>query len=259
MEIGMGTMEGKTVIITGGGKGGGIGYGISTAFAKEGANLTITGRNTKKLEDAKAELEALYGIQVLTIQADGGEEEQVKKVIQKTIDRFGAIHVLINNAQNSASGVMLADHTREDFDRAIYSGLYAVFFYMKYAFPYLKETKGSVINFASGAGLFGKPGQSSYAAAKEGIRGLSRVAATEWGPYGINVNMICPLVMTAALEQWKENYPEVYEQTIKGIPLGRFGDAEQDIGRTCVFLASDAALYISGETITMQGGSGLRP
>lgn len=255
----MKTMEGKTVMITGGGKGGGIGYGISTAFAKEGANLVITGRNIKKMEDAKEELERLYGGKVLWIQADGGEEAQVKNVVDKTIAEFGKLHVLINNAQNSASGVMLADHTKEDFDRAIYSGLYAVFFYMKHAYPYLKETKGSVINFASGAGLFGKPGQASYAAAKEGIRGLSRVAATEWGPDGINVNVICPLVMTDALAQWKEAYPAVYEQTIKGIPAGRFGDAEKDIGRTCLFLASEAASYISGETITMQGGSGLRP
>lgn len=255
----MGTMTGKTVIITGGGKGGGIGYGISTAFAKEGANLVITGRNTQKLDNAKEELERLYSIKVLALQADGGEEEQVKNVIDKTIAEFGKIDVLINNAQNSASGVMLADHTKEDFDKAIFSGLYAVFFYMKHAFPYLKETKGSVINFASGAGLFGKPGQSSYAAAKEGIRGLSRVAATEWGPFGINVNIICPLVMTDQLKQWKEAYPDVYEQTIKGIPLGRFGNAETDIGGTCLFLASDAASYISGETITMQGGSGLRP
>lgn len=255
----MGTMQGKTVIITGGGKGGGIGYGISTAFAKEGANLVITGRNTKKLEDAKEELERLYGVRALTVQADGGEEEQVRNVIDKAVEAFGAIHVLINNAQSSASGVMLTDHTKEDFDKAVYSGLYATFFYMKYAFPYLKETKGSVINFASGAGLFGKPGQASYAAAKEGIRGMSRVAATEWGPYGINVNVICPLVMTAALEQWREAYPDVYAQTIKGIPLGRFGDAETDIGGTCLFLASEAAAYITGETITMQGGSGVRP
>lgn len=255
----MGTMQGKTVIITGGGKGGGIGYGISTAFAKEGANLVITGRNTEKLESAKKELEALYKTKVLTVQADGGDEEQVKNTVGKAIAEFGAIHVLINNAQNSASGVMLADHTKEDFDKAIYSGLYAVFFYMKHCYPHLKETKGSVINFASGAGLFGKPGQSSYAAAKEGIRGLSRVAATEWGPDGINVNIVCPLVMTAALEQWKQAYPDVYEQTIKGIPLGRFGDAEKDIGGTCLFLASEAASYISGETFTLQGGSGLRP
>ena len=124
----MGTMQGKTVIITGGGKGGGIGYGISTAFAKEGANLVITGRNTEKLESAKKELEALYKTKVLTVQADGGDEEQVKNTVGKAIAEFGAIHVLINNAQNSASGVMLADHTKEDFDKAIYSGLYAVFF-----------------------------------------------------------------------------------------------------------------------------------
>lgn len=255
----MKTMEGKTVLITGGGKGGGIGYGISTAFAKERANLVITGRNMKKLEDAKEELERLYEIKVLALQADGGEEEQVKHVVDEAIATFGNLHVLINNAQNSASGVMLADHTKEDFDKAIYSGLYAAFFYMKHAFPFLKETKGSVINFASGAGLFGKPGQASYAASKEGIRGLSRVAATEWGPFGINVNVICPLVMTKALEKWKEEYPSVYEKTIQGIPMGRFGDAEKDIGGTCLFLASEAASYISGETITLQGGSGIRP
>lgn len=251
--------EGKVILITGGGKGGGIGYGISTAFAKEGANLVITGRSTGKLEAAKEELERLYGIQVLPVQADGGVEEDVKQVIERTIQTFGRLDALVNNAQNSASGVMLVDHTKEDFDKAIYSGLYATFFYMKYAYPHLKETAGSVVNFASGAGLFGRVAQSSYAAAKEGIRGLTRVAATEWGPEGINCNVICPLVMTEQLAQWKEAYPEAYAKTVQGIPAGRFGDPEKDIGRTCVFLCSEDAKFISGETITMQGGSGLRP
>lgn len=255
----MGKFDGKVVLITGGGKGGGIGYGLSTAFAKEGANLVLTGRSVEKLDAAKEELEKLYSVRVLCCQADGGVETQVKQVIQQTIKTFGRLDALINNAQNSASGVPLAEHTKEQFDQAIYSGLYAVFFYMKYAYPSLRESKGAVVNFASGAGLFGKPGQSSYAAAKEGIRGLTRVAATEWGPDGINCNVICPLVMTAALAKWKEEYPDVYEQTIKGVPAGRFGDPEKDIGRTCVFLCSEDAKYISGETITMQGGSGLRP
>ena len=249
----------KNVTAICGGKGGGIGYGLSTAFAKEGCNLVITGRNTKKLDDAKEELERLYGVKVLACQADGGVEEQVAAVVKQAADTFGRIDFLINNAQNSASGVPLAEHTKEQFDQAIYSGLYAAFFYMKHCYPYLKETKGSVVNFASGAGLFGKPGQSSYAAAKEGIRGMTRVAATEWGPDGINCNLICPLVMTDALKKWREEYPAVYEQTIKGIPAGRFGDPEKDIGRTAVFLCSEDAKYISGETITMQGGSGLRP
>lgn len=251
--------EKKVAIITGGGKGGGIGYGLSTAFAKAGYNLVITGRSEKKMIDAKEELERLYGIQVLTCQADGGVEEQVAGVIAKTAETFGRIDVLINNAQASKSGVMLVDHSKEDFDLAINSGLYAVFFYMKHAYPYLKETQGSVINFASGAGISGRLGQSSYAAAKEGIRGLTRVAANEWGPDNINCNIVCPLVMTDKLKAWREQYPDLYEKTIAAVPMGRFGDPETDIGQVCLFLASPGAKYITGETISLQGGSGMRP
>ncbi len=253
----MGKMEGKVVIITGGGKG--IGFGLSTAFAKEGAKLVLTGRTVATLEGAKKELEEKYGVEVLTVGADGASEEQVQYVVEEAVKKFGKIDVLINNAQTSKSGMMLEQHSKEDFDLAIYSGLYATFFYMKACFPYLKESKGAIINFASGAGLAGRAGQSSYAAAKEGIRGLSRVAATEWGPYGINVNVVCPLAMTPGLEAWRKEYPALYEQTIKGVPLGHFADAEKDIGRVCVFLASEDASYLTGETITLQGGSGLRP
>ena len=259
----MGIFEGKVAIITGGGKAKSIGYGIAVAYAKEGANLVITGRNEQKLLDAKEELEKLYGIKVLAQQADvnpGDEsEETVKRVVQNTIDTFGRIDVLINNAQASASGVPLCDQTKEQFDLGIYSGLYATFYYMRECYPHLKKTEGSVINFASGAGLFGNVGQCSYAAAKEGIRGLSRVAATEWGPYGVRVNVICPLAMTEGLQKFKEEYPDRYEQTIKAVPMGRFADPETDIGRLCIFLSSEDAAYITGETITVQGGSGLRP
>ena len=261
---------GKTAIITGGGKAvlkdgsiGSIGYGIATAYAKEGANLVLTGRNVKKMEDAKEELERLYGISVLTVAADvnaeGDNEASVKNVVDKTIETFGRIDVLINNAQASASGVKLCDHTLEQFNLAIYSGLYSAFLYMRECYPYLKETQGSVINFASGAGLFGNFGQCSYAAAKEGIRGLTRVAANEWGPDNINVNIVCPLAYTAQLEAWKEYQPEAYEKNIHGIPMGRFGDSETDIGRVCVQLASPDFKYMSGETLTLQGGSGQRP
>ena len=145
----------------------------------------ITGRNVKKLEEAKEELEKLYGVKVLPVQADvsvGADNEAVvQNVVKEAVEAFGRIDVLINNAQASASGVTLEDHTTEQFDLAVYSGLYATFYYMKACYPYLKETKGTVINFASGAGLFGNYGQCAYAAAKEGVRGLTRVAATEWG------------------------------------------------------------------------------
>ena len=250
-------LEGNVTIITGGGKG--IGYGLAEAFAREGSNLVITGRTLSRLESAKERLEAAYGVEVLPIVADGADEEAIKNVVTKTIEKFGKITTLINNAQVSKSGLPLVEHTREDIDLAVNSGIYAVFFYMRECYPYLKESKGSVINFASGAGLFGRPGQSSYAAAKEGIRGLSRVAATEWGPDGIRVNVVCPLAMTESLEAWSKEYPELFQKTIQGIPLGRYADPREDIGRVCVFLASEDAGYVTGETITLQGGSGLRP
>ena len=250
-------LNGNVTIITGGGKG--IGFGLAQAFAEEGSNLVITGRTESRLLDAKKRLEDQYGIQVLPIVADGADEAAIKSVVNKTVEKFGKINTLINNAQVSKSGTPLVQHTKEDFDLAIYSGLYAAFFYMRECFPFLKESKGSVINFASGAGLFGKLGQASYAAAKEGIRGMSRVAAAEWGPDGVRVNVVCPLAMTESLQDWKEHYLDLFEKTIQGIPLGRFADPKDDIGRVCVFLASEDAHYVTGETITLQGGSGLRP
>jgi NAD(P)-dependent dehydrogenase (short-subunit alcohol dehydrogenase family) len=266
----MGFLTGKTAIITGGGRAvlrdgscGSIGYGIATAYAKEGANLVITGRNVQKLEDAREELERLYGIRVLPVQADvsagADNEAAVQNVVKQAVDTFGRIDVLINNAQASASGVTLADHTTEQFDLAVYSGLYAAFYYMKACYPYLKETKGTVINFASGAGLFGNFGQCAYAAAKEGIRGLTRVAATEWGPDGINVNIVCPLAWTAQLEKFQQAYPDAFKANVKMPPAGHYGNVETEIGRACVQLASPDFKYMSGETITLEGGMGLRP
>ena len=130
----MSHLKGKTVLLTGGGKAslsdgsaGSIGYGIAIAYAKEGANLVLTGRNIKKLEEAKEELERLYGVQVLILQADitaGSDNAAIaREVVRQAVERFGRIDVLINNAQASASGVSLADHTTEQFDLALYSGL----------------------------------------------------------------------------------------------------------------------------------------
>ena len=266
----MGFLKGKTAIITGAGRAvlsdgkcGSIGYGIATAYAKEGANLVITGRNEQKLLDAKAELEKNYKVKVLTLVADinaGADNESVANmVVAETMKKFGRIDVLINNAQASASGVSIADHTTEQFNLAMYSGLYSAFYYMKACYPHLKETKGTVINFASGAGLFGNKGQASYAAAKEGIRGLSRVAATEWGPDGINVNVICPLAWTSQLEQFEKAYPDAFKANVHMPPMGRFGHSDFDIGRACVQLASPDFKFMSGETLTFEGGMGLRP
>ena len=184
---------------------------------------------------------------MLTVQADvcagGNNEATVANVVKQAVDTFGGIQVLINNAQASASGVPLTEHTTEQFDLAIYSGLYAAFYYMKACYPYLAESHGSVINFASGAGLFGNFGQSAYAAAKEGI----------------NVNVVCPLAWTAKLEQFRDAYPDAFKANVKMPPMGHYGNAETEIGRVCVQLAMPDFKYMSGETLTLEGGMGQRP
>ena len=266
----MGHLTGKTAIITGGGRTvladgrcGSIGYGIATAYAKEGCNLVLTGRDEQKLLDAKEELERLYGIEVLAIAANiksGVDNEAiVDDVIKQTVDKFGRIDVLINNAQASEAGVPLAVHTTDQFDLAIYSGLYAAFYYMKACYPHLVETQGTVINFASSAAMSGGLGQAANGAAKEGIRALSRVAATEWAEDGINVNSICPLAWTVQLEKYSKAYPESFKKNWPTPPMKRFGDPELEIGRVCVQLASPDFKYMSGETVTLEGGMGLRP
>ncbi len=130
---------------------------------------------------------------------------------------------------------------------------------MQPCYPYLAKAKGSVINFASGAGLFGNYGQCAYAAAKEGILGLSRVAANEWAKDGINVNVVSPLAWTAQLENFKIAYPEAFDKNVHTPPMGYFGDPELDIGRVCIQLAHPDLKFMTGETLTLEGGLGLRP
>ncbi len=266
----MGMYTGKTVMITGTGRTvlrdgrcGSIGYGVATAYAKEGANLAITDIDVPRLEAAKEELERLYGIKCLAIEANVGPspdgEANAIAAVKKVVEEYGRIDVLINCAQAATSGIPLAQHSIDQFNVAMCTGLYATFFYMRECYPYLKETKGSVVNFASGAGLFGYAGQASYAAAKEGIRGMSRVAATEWGKDGINVNIVCPLAWTAHLESFQMRYPGEFMANVHMPPMGHYGDPELEIGAALVQITGPAFKYMTGETITLEGGLGQRP
>ena len=252
----MDRLKDKVAIVTGSTSG--IGTGIAKMFGAEGARVVVCGRNEERgaaVVDAIAEAAGTAWFHKLDIT----RPETVDALFADTKEKWGSIDVLVNNAQASASGVTLADHTTDQFDLAIYSGLYATFYYMQACYPYLKETKGSVINFASGAGLFGNFGQCAYAAAKEGIRGMSRVAATEWGPDGINVNVVCPLAWTAALENFQEAYPDAFTANVHMPPMGHYGNVETEIGRVVVQLASPDFKFMSGETLTLEGGMGQRP
>ena len=249
--------HGKVVILTGGGRG--LGVGIARAFSKCGASLVITGRTEAPLMETRDKLTAEFHNEVLAIVADGSNEETVKKTVQTVVEKFGKIDVLINNAQAGIHGLPLEEQTKETFDLAFSTGVYATYYYMKACFPYLKETKGSIINFGSGAGIAGMAGFGSYAPNKEAIRGLTRVAATEWSKYGINSNVICPSVASDGLLQWAKTHQEEYRNILLTTPSERFCDAEIEVGGTCLFLASPAAKSITGRTFDIDGGQNQRP
>lgn len=253
----MGKMDNKVIIVTGGGRN--IGRGISTAFAKEGAKLVITGRTPETLEQASKEMEAEFGTEVLAVPCDNAKEEDIINVVNKTVERFGRIDGIVNNAQTIVSKIHIQDYTMEQFATNFTTGIFAMFLFAKYAFPYLKETKGYIINFASGSGLNGQPDFASYNASKEAVRGFTRTIATEWGQYGISANVLCPVVQTDGMMRWAEKYPERYEALLKEVPMRRFGDAELDIGRVCVFFCSEESKYITGETLCVDGGTVMHP
>jgi NAD(P)-dependent dehydrogenase (short-subunit alcohol dehydrogenase family) len=248
-------LSGKVAIVTGAARG--VGKGMATALIKAGAAVTITDINKELLPKTAEELRA-FG-RCLDLIADGRKDEDVNEAVQRTVKEFGRIDMVINNAQTSVTATPLEDHTIEDVMSAIESGVLASFRYMKAAFPYLKQSQGTVVNFASQAGLIGNAGMVSYNIAKEGIRALTRTAAREWGPHNITVNTIIPGVLTEGGKAFFDANPGHLKNSLAQVPLGRLGDAEKDLGALAVFLCSDGAHYITGDTFNADGGRVLRP
>lgn len=241
-------LSGKTAIVTGG--AGGIGRGITRAFVKEGAQVLAVDIN----DDAGSALVDEHGDSVRFLNADISVEANAEAIIATAVDAFGGVDVLVNNAHASRQALLL-ETTQDMLDLSFNTGFYPTFWLMKAAHPHLAKVGGSVINFASGAGINGQPTQGSYAAAKEAIRGISRVAANEWARDGINVNVISPLALTEGVANYIEATPGIEKKLLAGTPMRRFGDPESDIGRVAVFLASDDASYMTGQTMMVDGGS----
>ena len=247
----MGKLDGKVAIITGG--AGGIGSGMAKAMVKEGAIVTIVDLNEETGKAMEKELQQ-YSPESMFMQVNLMDRNKLGIIVETVVKKYGKLDVLVNNAHASRQKPFM-ETTQEDIDLSFGTGFYPTFYLMQAAFPYLKETKGNIINFASGAGLNGDPTQAAYAAAKEAIRGITRVAAREWGPYGININLISPIALSPGVEAWAKAQPEYYEAVKNKIPMGRFGDVEKDIGRVAVFLASEDSKYITGQTIMTDGGA----
>ncbi|MEX3914634.1 SDR family NAD(P)-dependent oxidoreductase [Paraburkholderia sp. BR10872] len=245
----------KVVIVTGGGQG--VGLGIARALATQGASLVLTGRTESKLTHAADELSAL-GSQVLVVPGNTRNRADAVRTVELAIERFGRVDALIDNAQSSTPGVPLESVTDDDWSDTLESGLYGTLYFMQAVLPHMKaQGRGAIVNFGSRTGIEGLKGFGAYAATKEGIRGLSRVAAREWGAYGITVNVICPAALTPAAEAYLEANPQERTRYLGEIALGRFGDPELDIGRTVAFLCSDDANFITGQTISVDGGQSM--
>lgn len=243
-------LQGKVGIVTGSASG--IGRGIALAMAKEGAHIAIVDVNEEKGKETLAEVNQ-YTQGSLFIK-DISVKENIDEIVTEVVKKFGKLDILVNNAHVSRQAPLI-ETTLEHFNLSFGTGFYPTFYFMKAAYPELKKSHGKIINFASGAGIDGQVTQTSYAAAKEAIRGISRVAANEWGPDGINVNIIAPIALTPGVEQWSKSAPELYDAMINKIPLRRLGDPEKDIGRAAVFLASSDSDYITGQTIMVDGGT----
>ena len=242
-------LENKTAIITGATRG--IGRGIAVEFAKQGANVAFTFSSSVDAANAlEIELNAL-GIKAKGYQSNAAEFETAQELAKEILKEFGSIDVLVNNAGITKDNLLMRI-SEDDFDKVIDVNLKSVFNMTKAVIrPMMKQRSGSIINMSSVVGLKGNAGQSNYAASKSGILGFSKSVALELGSRNIRSNVIAPgfieTEMTGKLDEatvqsWRD-----------AIPLKRGGSPE-DIANACVFLASNMSSYITGQTLSVDGG-----
>lgn len=240
-------MKDQVVIVTGGAAG--IGGAISAELVQRGAHIVAVDLN----DEAGKSIVRAHPDQVAFLQGDISNEQVAKDAVALAVSKFGKLTGLVNNAHASRQKPLL-DQTPADWALSFDTGFWGTLYFMKAAHPELAKNKGSIVNFGSGAALNGQKNQASYAAAKEAIRGLSRVAANEWAEDGIRVNTVCPLALTEGVAKWKETHRDQYDEVAAKVPLGRFGDPQKDIAPVVAFLLGDGSQYMTGQTLMADGG-----
>lgn len=245
-----GRLAGKAAIVTGGGQG--IGRGIALALAAEGAAVTVTGRTPDTLNAVVKEITAAGG-QAIAASGDAGARGDVTGWAAAAVAAYGTVDILVNNAQSPVRR-SLEKTTDADIETAFRSGTLGTLYAMQACLPYLKRRGGSIVNFGSPAAVTGDPTFGAYAVAKEAIRALTKVAAREWGRYGVRVNVICPAALSPSAAAFRDSHPERFAAVMAETPLGRLGDPEADIGRAVVALVSEDLKYLTGATLLLDGG-----
>ena len=247
------TLQGQVALITGAGQG--VGQGIAFSLAKRGAKIVAVGRTLSKCEATIAEIQKRFDGEGLAIEADIADIAGLDKLVAETVDQFGRLDILVNNAV-SAQIASLMDASIDKFEEGLRVGPIATLRLMHLAQPHLVNAGGgSIINLASSAARrWDSSNYGVYAAEKEAIRALSRAAANEWGPLGIRTNTILPLAQSPALEAWATYRPEEAAAFVKTVPMQRVGDCEQDIGEFVAVLCSPESGYVNGQSIAIDGG-----
>ena len=253
-------LEGRAAIVTGGGHG--IGRAIALRFAAEGCAVAIAGTNRERLEATAQELRG-QGARVQVSVTDVGDEAAVERMVAAAVAEFGRLDILVNNAGITGPTAAAVDIARAEWDRTLEINLTGALLCAKHALPHMIRAKsGRIINITSVAGFIGYPLRAAYAASKWGMIGLNRTLALEAGPHGITVNAIAPgstrgermsRVIQARAQALGKSDAEIEREYLDPTALKRMV-AEEDVAATALFLASDEAASITGDTIAVSGG-----
>jgi len=244
-------LEGRRALVTGGGTG--LGRVIAQALGEAGADVAIASRTLSTCEKAAGEIAAATGRRALAFAADVAVGEEVKRLVAEVEKGLGPIDILVNNAGINIRGA--AEELAEaDWDAVIATNLKAPFLCARAVGPGMRSRGwGRVINLGSILGAVALPGRAPYASSKAGVLSLTRVLALEWAPHGVTVNAICPGPFATEMNRQLLSDPVKYKAFVEKIPMGRWGEL-QEITGAAVFLASDAASFVTGSALFVDGG-----
>ncbi len=244
-------LKDKIAIVTGSTKG--IGNGFAHALAAEGAKLVVVSRSQADCEKTAAELSELYGVETLACATDLTDFAKIDTLVAKTVERFGRIDILVNNA-GSAITKRAEEISEADWDRVLNIDLKAVFFCAQAVGKVMiGQNGGKIINIASIFGQVGDRQVLPYCVAKGGVIQMSKCLALEWARYNIQVNTMCPGYVITAMNEADLNQEKIAAHIMRKVPMRRYGQVD-DMKAACVFLASGGSDYMTGQTLTIDGG-----